>query len=671
MPRWLSRQCEYNGGLVLPKGFRLPEPFDFLRDGAKYDAWTIAGAKACCKQNNLRPLANGDMVRASQQLTFIVDVDGLKVMNELWTTDKDPGYVAESFYKSGETNYRESGPNITLSETNEGKSGPIITNSGPETLPACDPEGPVEAATGLHLADVAGCEPVQVAADVNDGMDSVASDSCDQQRVPDNLAPLNQPGTKNQEPLKPSFCGIVAVIDYMSLLVRAYFAGPPSKIHAVRSMFETIGNLIERLSPEYLVFAYDSPGPGERSKIYPGYKSTREAKPPELLNQIQLGQQAIEAIGWPSIRVRGWEADDILASVARQIDTYAAGVYLVTSDKDALQISATTQACVYHPWGDGLHVTRKVCLEKHGVSFEQINGLLALKGDKTDDIPGVEGIGDKIGAELMQTHGSLEAILAAAAAGKIKGKLGQRLVTHADAARMSQQLVTLQDQLPIGIGWQKWPCRTPRVGWRSKLESLGLGMVAAGMLKRLIGLGVNEVIDHGSANPHHEVEWITMDLEPVQNFLQPIKTMPRVENPPMPVEESGGLVSSPPIESMPLHEEPGTRNAEQTPLISTEMDWSTWYPNLMACPADAPLIDKVRAVWRVGRNHFERGHAAVNDWRRDHVYHAAYDDGLQGRPLSIDLGDCDDDGKLLEQKRRLNTKDTKSTKEEVKAGSLF
>jgi len=276
------------------------------------------------------------------------------------------------------------------------------------------------------------------------------------------------------------------VVDYLNLLVRAFYGGPVSKVHAVRSMFETLCNVLDRLCPEYLVFALDG-GHLERSQRHPAYKADREAKPAELVEQIALGEQALEALGWPSIRVVGWEADDVLASMATQFRDVAIAVILVTSDKDVLQVAGETGANVYQPWKEGLHFNNARCQQKYGVPLSRMRDYLALCGDKTDGVPGVPGIGEKTAAELLQTHGSLDAVLAAAAAGSLTGRAGKALAAHADQARLSLELVRLNAALPVGVNWQDWPIESPRAGWRARLQELGLGSVAQRLAERLVG----------------------------------------------------------------------------------------------------------------------------------------------------------------------------------------
>jgi 5'-3' exonuclease len=438
--RWLTQRLEYTDGVVLPVGLQLPEPYDFVRNPSEFSAWHIAGAKACAKKLNV----DSSGQRTSAPLTTAHEIQGeLRIVHRSWTTDTQPDHESIPFRRVG----------------------------------APDDARPVPAEQS---------RPINV------------------ESQPTNSQPTVERLRGQSEPSRPSaglkFCGLVAVVDFMSLLVRAFKAGAPSQVHGVRSMLETICHVIDRLSPEFLVFALDG-GHDHRTSLYPGYKGNRPPKEPELIEQIALGERVLQEIGWPSIRVKGWEADDILASMATQFDEVAAGVVLITSDKDALQVCASTRALVYHPWSDGVIINEERCADKYGVPFSMMNGFLSLSGDTSDSVPGVPGIGPKTAADLMRTHRSFEGVMAAAAAGKINGRIGKALQEHADAARLSRELVTLRTDLPVGIHWQRWPVAEPRKGWQRQLQELGLGGAAAKLSQRL-SMGTDG--DRGSS--HIEVE---------------------------------------------------------------------------------------------------------------------------------------------------------------------
>lgn len=303
--------------------------------------------------------------------------------------------------------------------------------------------------------------------------------------------------------------GMVVVVDLLNLLVRAFHAGAPSKINGVKSLLLTCANIIEKLSPEYLIFAADG-GHAERSAACPAYKAHRPPKPPELVAQINLAGKVISAIGWPIVRVKGWEADDVIASLAATVAPVSAGFVVCSCDKDLLQLlvknetdgtnatngkgelsapfgpshkshtshqSHSSNVKIYHPWDGGKFLGQKHIVEKYAIKPHQFADYLALVGDASDGIPGVKGIGPKKTAELLATYPDLGSILEAARCLFIKGSAGRTLNDLADAARMSRRLVELHRRLTIPTDWHDTPATSPTAGWIDALRSSDLGAV--------------------------------------------------------------------------------------------------------------------------------------------------------------------------------------------------
>jgi 5'-3' exonuclease len=257
----------------------------------------------------------------------------------------------------------------------------------------------------------------------------------------------------------------ILVIDFNNLLVRAWHAGKPTESHAVRSMFQTIAGAVRTLRPSRLVFAMDG-GYHHRTAIYPAYKAHRPPSDPDLVRQRQLAIDAIKAAGLCMVHVDGYEADDVIASIAAN----EFGVVICSCDKDLLSLCGLAR--VYHPWGAGKFATAEDVL---GVSPSQVSDYLALCGDKSDGVPGVPGVGPKTASELLSQYGNLEAILSAARTLRIPGAVGKNIASGISDALLSQQLVQLVDNLPLPelTYWY------PRSGWQQRLTELRLGSVAA------------------------------------------------------------------------------------------------------------------------------------------------------------------------------------------------
>jgi len=230
-------------------------------------------------------------------------------------------------------------------------------------------------------------------------------------------------------------------------------------------MFQTVASAVRTLRPSTLVFAMDG-GYQHRTAIYPSYKAHRPPSDPDLVRQRQLAMDAITAAGLCSVRIDGYEADDVIASiVASEFDCV-----VCSSDKDLLSLGGLAK--VFHPWGAGKFATAEDVL---GVSPGQVSDYLALCGDTSDGVPGVRGIGPKTAAELLQSHGNLEAILCAARTLRIPGAAGKKIAGGTAEALLSQQLVKLVDNLPLPpiTPWR------PPAGWQQRLQDMRLGSVAA------------------------------------------------------------------------------------------------------------------------------------------------------------------------------------------------
>ncbi len=226
-------------------------------------------------------------------------------------------------------------------------------------------------------------------------------------------------------------------------------AGQPTQ--AVFGIFRDLLNLVRDRKPDYLAAAFDGDGPVFRSEIYPEYKANRTEMPADLSPQIPVIRRVFEGFRVPVLIEPGMEADDVIATLARQGDERGLDVFIVTSDKDARQLI-----------GDHVRLlnlrTRKemdaAALEKDwGVRPEQVVDFLALTGDSVDNVPGVPGIGAGYAATFLKEFGTLDALLANP--GRVKGpKKQQALREHAETARLARRLVTLRGDLPLETDWE-------------------------------------------------------------------------------------------------------------------------------------------------------------------------------------------------------------------------
>ena len=186
---------------------------------------------------------------------------------------------------------------------------------------------------------------------------------------------------------------------------------------AIFGFVNTVFRILRTEAPDHLAVAFDLPGPTFRHELYADYKATRERMPPELVEQMPRLREVVRALGYPVLEVPGWEADDVLATVARRASGEGARVFIVTGDKDLMQL-VDERVSIYNVLtkGDAVELLDpKGVEEKFGVPPDRVADVLALMGDTSDNVPGVPGIGPKTAVELVRRFGSFEQVLARAA----------------------------------------------------------------------------------------------------------------------------------------------------------------------------------------------------------------------------------------------------------------
>ena len=247
------------------------------------------------------------------------------------------------------------------------------------------------------------------------------------------------------------------VIDSYSLIFQVFHAIPEmtspkgEPVSAVFGFLRDLLYLVEDRKPDYLIAAFDLPGPTFRHDLYDDYKANRSAMPPELASQFPKIKQILAALGIPVISLPGYEADDVLATLAKTCDQAGTDCLLVTGDKDCRQL-ITDHVSIYNIRKNSQYDAGNL-LDDWGIKPKQVVDFQSLVGDKVDNVPGVPMIGPKIAQELLSTYGSLDEVLSNA--GNIKqAKRRQNLENHADDARLSRELVRLKDDLPLTVDWQ-------------------------------------------------------------------------------------------------------------------------------------------------------------------------------------------------------------------------
>ena len=205
--------------------------------------------------------------------------------------------------------------------------------------------------------------------------------------------------------------------------------------------------LIEDHRPDYLAAAFDLPAPTFRSELAADYKANRAPMPPDLAEQIPLVHEACEALGVPILTHDRYEADDVIGTLARRAAADGLDVALVTGDKDFFQLVGDSVR-VFNPRDEGAWYDAEGVKEKFGVAPEQVVDVLALMGDAIDNVKGVPGIGEKGARELIATHGSLDALLAAAPTCRRRSTARPCWRTPTPRARV-KELVRIHTDVPV------------------------------------------------------------------------------------------------------------------------------------------------------------------------------------------------------------------------------
>src|SRR6187399_3426984 len=251
----------------------------------------------------------------------------------------------------------------------------------------------------------------------------------------------------------------VFLVDGSSYIFRAYHALPPLnrksdglQVNAVlgfcNMLWKLLRDMPEDNRPTHLAIIFDKSEITFRNKLYPDYKAHRPPAPDDLIPQFPLIREAVRAFDLPCLEMLGFEADDLIATYARQACEVKADVTIVSSDKDLMQL--VNDCVVMYDTMKDKKIGIPEVIEKFGVPPEKVIEAQALIGDSTDNVPGVPGIGPKTAAQLLQEYGDLETLLARASEIK-QDKRRQALIDNAEAARMSKKLVTLDDRVPLDV----------------------------------------------------------------------------------------------------------------------------------------------------------------------------------------------------------------------------
>ena len=245
------------------------------------------------------------------------------------------------------------------------------------------------------------------------------------------------------------------LVDGNSLMHRAFHAlpvlsnGEGMYTNALYGFLNMLLKVIKEEDARYVAVCFDEHGPTFRHTAYADYKAGRAATADELRQQLHTIRDLLSDMGVRWYAIQGWEADDLLGTLSRLGVEAGVTPLVLTGDRDALQLVGGGTELIFTRKGisETVRFTPAKVHEEYGFGPEQVTDWKGLAGDNSDNIPGVPGVGDKTAVKLLHEYGSLESILEHA--GEIKGKLGERLRTWADQARMSKELATIRRDAPV------------------------------------------------------------------------------------------------------------------------------------------------------------------------------------------------------------------------------
>jgi DNA polymerase-1 len=316
------------------------------------------------------------------------------------------------------------------------------------------------------------------------------------------------------------------LIDGNSLAYRAFFALPESigtsdgrPTNAIFGLASMLVKIIDEHHPQGVIVAWDAGWSG-REKTYDLYKAQRKPRPDLLREQWPHLMPLVEAFGYTNVKVEGFEADDVIASLAKAARAEGIDVMVVTGDRDAYQLVG--EGIRVMSTSRGITETKiydvAAVEERYGVPPTLITDLMGLRGDTSDNIPGVPGIGEKTATQLLQKFGSLDKVLESV--DEISGaKRKENLTNHADDARMSRELATLQYDIETGVdlagALESEPDRTALRDFMREFE-------LRAVLDRL-----EEALPEGDAVPGRKVE-TELEIETVEGTPADIGDAPRI-----------------------------------------------------------------------------------------------------------------------------------------------
>ncbi len=297
------------------------------------------------------------------------------------------------------------------------------------------------------------------------------------------------------------------LLDGMGLVYRAYysFAGRPLRnskgenTSAAYGFASTLMKILDDERPDHVAVVFDTKEPTFRHELFPEYKATRDAMPEDMVPQLGWIKDIVRALQAPLLELPGFEADDIIGTLARAAEREGIQTYIVTADKDMMQlVSPTITMLRPSKVATELEIVQAEGVrEKFGVTPEQVIDVLALTGDASDNVPGVKGVGEKTAIPLIQQWGSLENLYDHVQEVPQKG-VREKLIAHRETAFLSKRLVTIDTAVPIALGVHDLRAQQPDI---DRLRSIFTRLEFKALLGRIGGTVTQAVTDAPAPAP--------------------------------------------------------------------------------------------------------------------------------------------------------------------------
>ena len=332
-------------------------------------------------------------------------------------------------------------------------------------------------------------------------------------------------------------------IDGNSILNRAFYGVRPLTTkdgfptNALYGAVNMISRQQEQLKPDYCAVAFDLKAPTFRHQFYDTYKAGRKPMPEELALQFPVAKEILRAMGFTVLELEGYEADDILGTLASMCEAENAEAYLMTGDRDALQLISEDVHVLLATNSDTIDMNEDAFREKYGVASSQFVDVKALMGDSSDNIPGVAGIGEKTACKLIAEYGSLDGVYEALPTAKHTPSVRQKLENGKESAYLSQRLARICREVPLTVSLSDLLCEGID---KKAARELFIRLEFSGFIKRF-GLDTADAAPTEEAKVLGAPEISDVDAEGLKSLLSSVSIVSLDYTDALYVATSGGV----------------------------------------------------------------------------------------------------------------------------------